>query len=229
MKKGKNVKVKTTEEDLRMKLCRFKQEIREMGERKIEVELTTAAAQAKSAARDAELTAKMERYAIMNEETIAMRKEHDVFNNDITTSLQKIRGKCTFFNQEANSGPEDTYPVTTEEGTDKEIVYMPPFLGRLKGGDKTITLPAYERTHSVWGSRPLLEKMTKQLIQPVGIEIWKPSPYHDAINHNIGRRLGVCYDVEFLINMGKIQVEFPPVVNAAVRRRNFDEGTIYPL
>ena len=36
-----------------MKLRRLKQEIREMGERRIEVELATAAAQAKSAALDA--------------------------------------------------------------------------------------------------------------------------------------------------------------------------------
>ncbi|KAH0780992.1 hypothetical protein KY290_000590 [Solanum tuberosum] len=47
-------------------------------------------------------------------------------------------------------------------------------------------------------------------IDPVGIEIWKPCPYHDAIDHNIGRCLGFRYDVESLINMGKIQVEFTP-------------------
>ena len=98
MEKGKNVEVKTTEESLRMKLHRLKQEIREMGERGIEVELATAAAQAKSAALDAELAAKMARYAVMNEETVAMRKEHDAFNNDITMRLQKIHGKCSFFN-----------------------------------------------------------------------------------------------------------------------------------
>uniref|UniRef100_M1DPS1 Integrase core domain containing protein n=1 Tax=Solanum tuberosum TaxID=4113 RepID=M1DPS1_SOLTU len=54
MEKGKNVEVKMTEESLRIKLRRPKQEIREMGERGIEVELATAAAQAKSAALDAE-------------------------------------------------------------------------------------------------------------------------------------------------------------------------------
>ncbi|KAH0709407.1 hypothetical protein KY284_010834 [Solanum tuberosum] len=47
-------------------------------------------------------------------------------------------------------------------------------------------------------------------IDPVGIEIWKPCPYHDAIDHNIGRCLGFRYDVEYLINMRKIQVEFTP-------------------
>uniref|UniRef100_M1DAN7 Uncharacterized protein n=1 Tax=Solanum tuberosum TaxID=4113 RepID=M1DAN7_SOLTU len=61
MEKGKNVEVKTTEESLRMKLRRLKQEIREMEERGIEVELATAVVQAKSAALDAELAAKMTR------------------------------------------------------------------------------------------------------------------------------------------------------------------------
>uniref|UniRef100_M1CPJ7 Uncharacterized protein n=1 Tax=Solanum tuberosum TaxID=4113 RepID=M1CPJ7_SOLTU len=101
--KGKNVKVKTTEENLRMKLRRFKQEIREMGETKIEKELATAAAQAKSTALDAEFAAKMTRYAIMNEGTTAMRKEHNEFKNDITMRLQKLRGKYSCFNQEANA------------------------------------------------------------------------------------------------------------------------------
>uniref|UniRef100_M1DRH9 Uncharacterized protein n=1 Tax=Solanum tuberosum TaxID=4113 RepID=M1DRH9_SOLTU len=120
-----------------------------MGERRIEVELATAAAQAKSAALDAELAAKIARYATMNEETVAMRKEHDVFNNDMTMRLQKIRGKCSFFNQEVNSGAKDTHPGATEEDIDEEIIYMHPFLGRLKRGDKKIILPPYERTHSV--------------------------------------------------------------------------------
>uniref|UniRef100_M1BPH1 Uncharacterized protein n=1 Tax=Solanum tuberosum TaxID=4113 RepID=M1BPH1_SOLTU len=98
MEMGKNVEVKTTEESLRMKLRRLKQEIREMGERRTEVELVTAAAQAKSAALDTELAAKMARYAVMNEETVVMRKEHDAFNNDITMSLKKQHGKYPFFN-----------------------------------------------------------------------------------------------------------------------------------
>uniref|UniRef100_M1A7P6 Uncharacterized protein n=1 Tax=Solanum tuberosum TaxID=4113 RepID=M1A7P6_SOLTU len=93
MEKCKNVEVKTIEESLRMKLRRFKQEIREMGERRIEVELATAVVQAKRAALDAELVANMAKYAIMKEETVAMQKEHDVFNNDITMRLQKLHGK----------------------------------------------------------------------------------------------------------------------------------------
>ncbi|KAH0663233.1 hypothetical protein KY284_028164 [Solanum tuberosum] len=240
--------------------------------------------------------------------------------------LQKIRGKCSFFNQEANSGPKDTHPGATEEDVDEEIIYMPPFLGRLKRGDQKITLPAYERTHSVgarvvscaliyehlktlgmlkplegtafgfghessqktcayhsnqrghtieecmelkaairnlinigeipymWGRNTVLTcdqqepnmpvtKHTRfychyftpfkktlldiysllvqkgvlasirkddEAIYPVGIEIWKPCPYHNAIDHNIERCLKFRYDVESLVNMGKIQVEFVP-------------------
>ncbi|KAH0755082.1 hypothetical protein KY290_025352 [Solanum tuberosum] len=228
--------------------------------------------------------------------------------------------------REANSGPEDTHPGATGEDTDEDIIYTPPFLGRLKGGDKKITLPAYERTHSVgarvvpcaliyeqlkashmlkplegttfefgyessqktcayhpnkkghtieecvelkaairnlinvgenlymWGgnivltcdqpepSMPVTEhtlfychyftpfkkallyiysllvrkgilasiRKDDEAIDPVGIEIWNPCPYHDATYHNIARCLGFHYDVESLINMGKIQVEFTP-------------------
>uniref|UniRef100_M1CMG0 Uncharacterized protein n=1 Tax=Solanum tuberosum TaxID=4113 RepID=M1CMG0_SOLTU len=147
MEKGKNVEVKTTEESLRMKLRRLKQEIREMGERGIEVELATVAVQAKSAALDAELMAKMARYAVINEETVAMRKEHDAFNNDITTRLQKLYGKYPFFHQEAtNSGPEGTGPESVEEELEEEIVYRPPFKGRLKEENGETAPETYEFT-----------------------------------------------------------------------------------
>uniref|UniRef100_M1D8V0 Uncharacterized protein n=1 Tax=Solanum tuberosum TaxID=4113 RepID=M1D8V0_SOLTU len=147
MEKGKNVEVKTTEESVRMKLCRLKQEIREMGERGIEVELATAVAQPKSAALDAELAAKMARYAVMNEETIAMRKEHDAFNNDITMRLQKLHGKYPFFNQEAtNSGPEGTGPESVEEDGGKKSVYRPPFKGRWKKENEKPAPEAFEFT-----------------------------------------------------------------------------------
>ncbi|KAK4738521.1 hypothetical protein R3W88_002218 [Solanum pinnatisectum] len=133
MEKGKSVDIELTEEDLRMKLQRLKQEVRKTRERRIEVEIATAVAQAANAALDAELAAKMARYAIINEETATMRKKHDVFNKDITRRLQKIHEKCSFFNPEANSGPEDTHPGVTEEETGEEIVYKPPFKGRSKG------------------------------------------------------------------------------------------------
>ena len=35
----------------------------------------------------------------------------------------------------ANSGPDNAHPEVTEEDDDKKMVYKPPFLGRLKGGN----------------------------------------------------------------------------------------------
>uniref|UniRef100_M1DES5 Uncharacterized protein n=1 Tax=Solanum tuberosum TaxID=4113 RepID=M1DES5_SOLTU len=149
MEKSKGIDIELTEEDLRMELQRLRQVIQETREKRMEVEFATAVARVANAALDAELAAKMTKCDVISKKTVAVRKERDVFNNDITKRLKKIRGKCSFFNQEANSGPKDTNPGDTEEDVNEEIIYMPPFLGRLKGGDQKITLPAYERTHSV--------------------------------------------------------------------------------
>uniref|UniRef100_M1AQF9 Uncharacterized protein n=1 Tax=Solanum tuberosum TaxID=4113 RepID=M1AQF9_SOLTU len=225
MEKGKGIDIELTDEDLKMELQRLRREIQETRERRIEVEFATAVARAANAALDAKLAAKMTKCNVISKKTVAVQKEHDIFKNDITMRLQKIRGKCSFFNQEANSGPEDTHPGATEEDVDEEIIYMPPFLGRLKGGDQKITLPAYERTHSMGArvvpcrvlsststlrgqsvsSKRVLASIRKddEAIDSVGIEIWKPCPYHDAIDHNIGRCLRFRYDVEYLVNMGK--------------------------
>ena len=35
----------------------------------------------------------------------------------------------------ANSGPNNGHPEVTEEDDSEEIVYKPPFQGRVKGGD----------------------------------------------------------------------------------------------
>ena len=43
---------------------------------------------------------------------------------------------------------------------------------------------------------------------PVEGEIFKPCAYHDAIDHSISKCLGVCYDLESLVNMRKIRVKF---------------------
>uniref|UniRef100_M1DSF7 Uncharacterized protein n=1 Tax=Solanum tuberosum TaxID=4113 RepID=M1DSF7_SOLTU len=110
MGKGKGIDVELTEQDLRMKLQRFRQEIQETRERRIEVEFATAIARAANAALDAELAAKMTKCDVISKKTVAVQKEHDVFKHDITRRLQQIRGKCSFFNQEANSGPQDTHP-----------------------------------------------------------------------------------------------------------------------
>ncbi|KAK4707910.1 hypothetical protein R3W88_028835 [Solanum pinnatisectum] len=144
MKKGKNIKMELTEEDLKRKLNRLKQEIQETREREMEVEITTAIARVINAALDQELAAKMARFAIMNEETAAIREEHDVFNKDITNRHQKIHEKCSFFDKKANSGPEDTHPGATEEDTGEEIVYKPPFQGRWEEEHKNTTLKAHK-------------------------------------------------------------------------------------
>uniref|UniRef100_M1DE18 Uncharacterized protein n=1 Tax=Solanum tuberosum TaxID=4113 RepID=M1DE18_SOLTU len=149
MEKGKCIDIELIEGDLRMELQRLRQEIQETRERRMEEEFATAVARAANAVLDAKLAAKMTKCDVISRKTVAVRKKHDVFKNDITMKLQKIRGKCSFFNQEANNGPEDTHPGATEEYADEEIIYMPPFLGRLKGGDKRITLPTFERTHNV--------------------------------------------------------------------------------
>uniref|UniRef100_M1DQS9 Uncharacterized protein n=1 Tax=Solanum tuberosum TaxID=4113 RepID=M1DQS9_SOLTU len=133
MEKGKNFETELTREGLRMKLQRLKHEIQETRERRIEVEFAIAVARADNAALDTELAAKMTRYAIMNEKTATMRKENDVFNNDITMRLQKLHGKYYFFNQEANiSGPKGTGPEAVEEEPEEEIIYRLPFQGRWK-------------------------------------------------------------------------------------------------
>uniref|UniRef100_M1DLV4 Uncharacterized protein n=1 Tax=Solanum tuberosum TaxID=4113 RepID=M1DLV4_SOLTU len=219
MEKGKNVEVKTTEKDLRMKLCRFKQEIREMGERRIEVELATTAAQAKSAALDAELAAKVARYAIKNEETVVMRKEHDVLNNDITMRLQKLRGKYSFFNQEANiSSPENTHPGAIEEDTDEEIFYRPPFQGRWKEGSEKITLEAYLQEYSV-GAKvipcALIYKrlLAKRILKPLrGMtsevepgDVRKICAYHpDRKRHTVEECVELKTTIRNLIKIGRI-------------------------
>uniref|UniRef100_M1DVL6 Uncharacterized protein n=1 Tax=Solanum tuberosum TaxID=4113 RepID=M1DVL6_SOLTU len=52
-----------------------------------------------------------------------------------------------------------------------------------------------------------------EFVDAFGDEIWKPCHYHDAVDHNIGMCLGFRYDMEFLINKGKIQVDFPPLAD----------------
>ncbi|KAK4718444.1 hypothetical protein R3W88_016782 [Solanum pinnatisectum] len=133
MEKGKNIEMELTEEDLRMKLNRLKQEIQETRERRIAVEIATAIARVANVALDEELAAKMARHAIVDEDTVARWKEHNVFNNDITMRLQKIHEKCFFFNQEANSGPENTHPGSIEEDTGEEILAEHPYFTRSKG------------------------------------------------------------------------------------------------
>ncbi|KAK4718475.1 hypothetical protein R3W88_016813 [Solanum pinnatisectum] len=164
MEKGKNINIELTEEDLRMKLQRLKQEVQKTRERRIEVEIATAVAQAANAALDAELAAKMARYAIINEETATMRKKHDVFNKEMTRRLQKIHEKGSFLNPEANSGPEYTRPRVTEEETGEEIVYKPPFKGRSKGPADSFPDQSSQTSKSTMGDNLIMQLM-QQLVE----------------------------------------------------------------
>jgi len=129
-----------------MKLQQLRQEIQETRKRRIEVEFATAIARTANEALDAELAAKMTKCAVIDEETVAVRKKRDALKN-ITMMLQKPLGKHSFFNQEANiSGPEDTGPEATVEDTGEEIVYRPPLQGRWKEGNEETAPEAYEFT-----------------------------------------------------------------------------------
>uniref|UniRef100_M1DJ88 Uncharacterized protein n=1 Tax=Solanum tuberosum TaxID=4113 RepID=M1DJ88_SOLTU len=138
-----------------------------MGERKTQVELATAAAQAKSAALDAELVAKMARYVVMNKEMVAMGKEHDAFNNDITMSFKN-------------------YMESTLSSTKR-----PP----------TVVLKALD-----------LNQLKRNLRRKLSIGL---------VSRDCGKK-----------GMRKSPLKhtgLPPLINATVRRKNFDEGTIYLL
>ena len=47
-------------------------------------------------------------------------------------------------------------------------------------------------------------------LNPVRGEIWKPCAYHDATDHSLSRCPSFRYNVETLVNSGKIRVEFFP-------------------
>uniref|UniRef100_M1B3G1 Uncharacterized protein n=1 Tax=Solanum tuberosum TaxID=4113 RepID=M1B3G1_SOLTU len=146
MEKGKSIDIELTEEDLRMKLQRLRQEIQETRERRIEVELATAVARTANAALDMELAAKMTKCVVIDEETATVRKKRDALK-EITVMLQKPCGKHSFFSQEAtNSEPKGARPEVTEEDTGEEIVYRPPLQGRWNKGNEKTTLEAYEFT-----------------------------------------------------------------------------------
>ena len=49
--------------------------------------------------------------------------------------LWKMGKKYPAYEQGSNSNPNNAHPKVTENEDDEEIVYKPPFLGRLKGGD----------------------------------------------------------------------------------------------
>ena len=77
----------------------------------------------------------MEEYASMRERMVALRKKNGAFHSNMIDKLRKMGKKYPASEQGANSGPNNAHPEVTKEDDDEELVYKPPFLGRLKGGD----------------------------------------------------------------------------------------------
>ena len=104
IKRKKEVDMET--ESFRKKLDKLRLKVHEekAGEAKIDVE--TAVLLAKSALLDKEL---------------------------ITRSNLKDRKHPAYEQGSDDNGPDNTHPELTEEDDGEEIVYKPPFLGRLKG------------------------------------------------------------------------------------------------
>ena len=83
---------------------------------------------------DEELTVEMEELTSMRERIVALRKKNKAFSSNMTDKLQKMGEKYTVYEQGANNGPDNAHPEVTEEDDEEEIIFKPPFLGRLKGG-----------------------------------------------------------------------------------------------
>lgn len=47
-------------------------------------------------------------------------------------------------------------------------------------------------------------------LNPFGVEIWKPYAYHNSTYHCLSIFLSLRYDIEALVNIGKIRIEFVP-------------------
>ena len=84
---------------------------------------------------DEEQTLEMEEFTSMRERMVALRKKNKAFRRNMTDKLQKMGKKYPVYEQGSNNGPDNAHPEATEEEDDEEIVYKPPVLGHLKGGD----------------------------------------------------------------------------------------------
>ena len=102
---------------------------------------------ARNAALDEKLMVEMAEFANTSERIVEMRKKNKSFHKNMIVKLQKMRGRYSVREQEANSGPDDAHHRATGEDSNKEIVYKAPILGHLKGRNQWITLLAYELTH----------------------------------------------------------------------------------
>ena len=76
----------------------------------------------------------MEEFNSTVDRMATLRKKNKPFHSNMIDKLQKMHEKNPVYEQGANSGPDNAHPEATEEEDDEEIIYKPPFLGRLKGG-----------------------------------------------------------------------------------------------
>ena len=77
----------------------------------------------------------MEEFSSMRERMTALRKKNKAFHSNMIDKLSKMGEKYPIYEQGANSGPDNAHPEATEKDDDEKIIYKPPSLGRLKGGD----------------------------------------------------------------------------------------------
>ena len=122
-------------EDLQEKLDMLRLKVQEKEAREARVESETATLLAKSVSLDEEITVEIEKFTSMKERMAAMRKKNKNFHSNMIDKLQEMREKYPVYEQGANSGLYNAHPGATGEDEDEEIVYKPPFLVHLKGGD----------------------------------------------------------------------------------------------
>ena len=74
------------------------------------------------------------REAMIDVETAMLLAKSALLNKELASHSNLKGGKYIACEQgEDKNGPKKTHPELTEEDDEEEIVYKPPFLGRLKG------------------------------------------------------------------------------------------------
>ena len=120
---------------MREKLDMLLSKVQERKVREARIESKIAALLAISMSLDEELTVEMEEFSSMRERMAALRRKTKVFHSNMIDKLQKMCKKYPIYERGANSGPNNAYPEVSGEDDDEVIIYKPPFVGRLKGGD----------------------------------------------------------------------------------------------
>ncbi|TMW81921.1 hypothetical protein EJD97_007382, partial [Solanum chilense] len=123
-------------EDLREKLDMLRFKVHEREPREARIESENAALLSKSMSLDEEMTLEMEEFTSMRKRMAALRKKNKAFHSNMIDKLQKMCKKCPVYEQGTNNDLNNVHPKAIGEDDDEEIVYKPPFLGRLKGGEQ---------------------------------------------------------------------------------------------